>query len=44
MGQSGKVSVTKDGGEINALTGATITSRGVCESVTSALAAAASLG
>ena len=44
VGQSGKVSVTKDGGEINALTGATITSRGVCESVTSALAAAASLG
>ena len=44
VGQSGKVSVTKDGGDIDALTGATITSRGVCESVTSALAAAASLG
>ena len=44
MGKSGTVSVSKDGGDIEALTGATITSRGVCESVTSALAAAASLG
>ena len=38
------VTVTKDGGTINAITGATITSRGVCEAVTSALAAAASMG
>lgn len=44
VGKSGTVSVSKDGGDIEALTGATITSRGVCESVTSALAAAASLG
>ena len=36
--------VTKDGGDIDALTGATITSRGVCEAVTSAIAAAASMG
>lgn len=44
VGKSGEVKVTKDGGEINAITGATITSRGVCEAVTSAIAAAASLG
>lgn len=43
-GVSGTVNVTKDGGAINAITGATITSRGVCEAVTSALAAAASMG
>lgn len=43
-GASGTVNVTKDGGTINAITGATITSRGVCEAVTSALAAAASMG
>ena len=35
------VAVTKDGGDINAITGATITSRGVAEAVTSAIAAAA---
>lgn len=44
IGKSGTLAVSKDGGEIDAITGATITSRGVCESVTSALAAAASLG
>ena len=43
-GVSGTVNVTKDGGAINAITGATITSRGVCEAVTSALAAAAEMG
>lgn len=36
--------VTKDGGTINALTGATITSRAVCNGVNSAVAAVASLG
>ncbi len=36
--------VTKDGGNIQALTGATITSRAVCAGVTSALNVAASLG
>lgn len=30
IGMSGTVSVTKDGGEVDALTGATITSRAVC--------------
>ena len=44
IGKTGEVKVTKDGGEINAITGATITSRGVCEAVTSAIAAAASMG
>ena len=44
VGKTGEVKVTKDGGEINAITGATITSRGVCEAVTSAIAAAASMG
>lgn len=44
VGKSGTVAVTKDGGDIDALTGATITSRAVSAGVTSALAAAASLG
>ena len=43
-GKSGTVSVIKDGGDVQALTGATITSRGVCESVTNALGAAATMG
>ena len=38
------VAVTKDGGEINALTGATITSRAVCNGVNAAITAAASVG
>ena len=37
-------SVTKDGGTVDALTGATITSRAVCNAVNSAIAAAASAG
>ena len=44
VGKSGNVSVTKDGGEINALTGATITSRAVSDGVTAALEAAGSMG
>ncbi len=44
VGKSGTLAVSKDGGEINAITGATITSRGVTESVNSALAAVASMG
>ena len=44
VGATGEVKVTKDGGTIDALTGATITSRGVCEAVSSAIAAAASMG
>lgn len=42
-GKSGEVKVAKDGGQIDALTGATITSRAVAAGVTSALAAAATL-
>ena len=38
------VAVTKDGGEIAALTGATITSRAVCDGVNAAIGAAASMG
>lgn len=44
VGQSGTVTVTKDGGTIDALSGATITSRAVCRGVTAALAACADLG
>ena len=44
IGKTGEVKVSKDGGDIDALTGATITSRGVCEAVTSAIAAVASMG
>ena len=43
-GKSGSVAVDKDGGEIGAITGATITSRAVCEGVNAALACAANLG
>ncbi len=44
VGKSGTLAVTKDGGEIDALTGATITSRAVTNGVNSALAVAAELG
>lgn len=44
VGKSGSVSIDKDGGEITAISGASFTSRGVCEAVTSALTAAAELG
>lgn len=44
VGKSGTVSVTKDGGDIDSLTGATITSRAVSNGVSSAIAAAASMG
>ncbi|MBQ6719404.1 MAG: FMN-binding protein [Oscillospiraceae bacterium] len=44
VGQSGSVSVTKDGGAMDAITGATITSRAICDGVNAALACAATLG
>ena len=44
VGLSGTVAVTKDGGVIDALTGATITSRAVADGVTAALEAAEQLG
>lgn len=43
-GQSGSVSVTKDGGQIEAITGSTITSRCVCNGVNAAFAVVESLG
>lgn len=44
VGQSGTVAVTKDGGTIDALTGATITSRAISNGVSAALALCATLG
>ena len=44
VGKSGSVAVSKDGGELDAITGATITSRAVCEGVNAALSCAANLG
>lgn len=44
IGQSGQVAVTKDGGTIDAITGATVTSRAICEGINAALACVASLG
>ena len=44
VGVSGSVSVTKDGGSIDAITGATITSRAVCAGVQAALDCVAGLG
>ena len=42
--QSGSVSVTKDGGSLDAITGATITSRAICVGVNAALDCVANLG
>ena len=44
VGTSGSVAVTKDGGSLDAITGATITSRAVCTGVNAALACAATMG
>ena len=44
VGQSGSVSVTKDGGTMDAITGATITSRAICAGVNAALDVVAGLG
>ena len=44
VGQSGSVSVTKDGGAMDAITGATITSRAICAGVNAALACVGGLG
>ena len=43
MGGSGELAVTKDGGDVEALTGATVTSRVVTQGVNAALACAAGL-
>lgn len=44
VGLEGVVSVTKDGGQIEAITGSTITSRAVCDGVNAARAVVESLG
>ena len=44
IGTSGSVSVTKDGGQMDAITGATITSRAVCAGVNAALECVAQMG
>ena len=43
-GKSGEILVNKDGGDIDAITGATITSRAVCLGVSAAVACAENLG
>ena len=44
QGLTGSVSVTKDGGQVDAITSATITSRAVCAGVNAALAVVANMG
>jgi electron transport complex protein RnfG len=44
VGQSGDVAVTKEGGSVDAISGATITSKAVCRGVSAALAYCANLG
>ena len=44
VGTSGSVSVTKDGGAMDAITGATITSRAICAGVNAALECVANMG
>ena len=44
VGQSGSVAVSKDGGSVEAITGATITSRAVCVGVNAALDCVAKMG
>ena len=44
VGAEGTVAVTKDGGTMDAITGATITSRAICDGVNAALAYVAKLG
>ncbi len=43
VGLSGELAVTKDGGVIDAITGATVTSRAICDGVNAALACVAGL-
>ena len=44
VGLGGSVAVDKDGGEIDSITGATITSRAVCDGVNAALECVANMG
>ena len=43
-GAAGSVAVTKDGGSVDSITGATITSRAICDGVNAALACVANQG
>ena len=43
-GLSDTLSVTKDGGQVDAITGATITSRAICQGINAALACVANIG
>ena len=44
VGLSGEIKVTKDGGQVEAITGATITSRAICDGVNAALKCVEGLG
>ena len=44
IGKSGSVSVSKDGGEVDSITGATITSRAICAGINAALECVAKMG
>ena len=44
VGMNGTVSVTKDGGEVEAITGATITSRAICDGINAALECVGNMG
>ena len=44
VGLGGEVKVNKDGGEVDSITGATITSRAICDGVNAALSCVANMG
>ena len=44
VGMSGSLAVTQDGGEVDSITGATITSRAICVGINAALACVGNLG
>ena len=44
VGLNGTIGVTKDGGQVEAITSATITSRAICDGVNTALAVVAAMG
>ena len=44
VGQAGKIAVTNDGGQIEALSGATVSSRAICDAATAALEAVKTVG
>ena len=44
VGMNGSVAVSKDGGEVEAITGATITSRAICDGINAALECVANMG